>query len=266
MSFRSLSLVALGLLTVSCISHSVDLEEVGKKVTVKKGTSNERPEGFERVKFISCDEGANGRSAASNQAACENYLRNEAGRVGAELVIVEKKDEGESWAFGKTCNNCQVSAGWAYRKKKEKDKDAEAKQPVKEELADVANDDEEEDREPVVLKKKKLSPEDEPFQMGVGGVTTPGAPSGPGVPAMKSPRRPSSDHDRDAAKNPSDRSDKRIKRTRKPAESKPKTPKEKQPTEKPAEPTKDVPKDTPKDAPKDVPKDAAKPQSPAKGK
>lgn len=127
---KFLFVIVACLAAAACKSLAIDLEPAGERVGMLRTLSASQQLLFEKMKYISCDTGANGRSGASNDLSCENFLRNEAGRMGADFVLVEVQKEGESWSFGKSCNNCVLVAGWSYRKKPVAEREPAAETPT----------------------------------------------------------------------------------------------------------------------------------------
>lgn len=181
-------------MVTACTSLSVELDEKGKDVALKEDLTEADLSHYEKVKYIVCEEGSNARALHINNLSCENFLRNEAGRVEANLVVIEKSDEKTKEKFGR-CNNCVVLGGWSYRKKSPEAAKAKAQESEFEEspirtpanhLQDRDGDDEtiklSSDEEPETPKRVKYAPAStasEPFQLD--SIANTNAPSAPNV-------------------------------------------------------------------------------------
>ena len=85
--------------------------------------------------------------------------------MGADFVLIEVQKEGESWSFGKGCNNCVIVAGWSYRKKAAVERKPAAEAPV--EAEESASAEMETFSEPVNsrVKNPAAAGKYEPFQL-----------------------------------------------------------------------------------------------------
>lgn len=136
-------IVAISICTfvgISCTSPGIDLTDGGSKVKVRKPLTDKQKEEFEEIQMFQCELGTNGKTRSANAKACEHSVRNQAAEVGAEFVVADT-DPGSSRVWGKTCNNCVKTVGFAYRKRTAES--AKLKIPGMEEKDDkVAGDDE----------------------------------------------------------------------------------------------------------------------------
>lgn len=89
----SLVLVSLGFAT-GCAGLSYNLEPEGSKVEIVESLSPEQLNKMTEIKKVRCDLLKNYRTRESNIESCRNKLRNQAGRMGGTVILLDLKDVG----------------------------------------------------------------------------------------------------------------------------------------------------------------------------
>lgn len=108
----------LPLLFAGCATPSIQLNEVAASVRfVEYMTPKEKAE-YEEVGQVKCEEGMNGKMQSANITSCQNNLKNEAAKMGAEVVLMDKDKDWWQGSYGSGCDNCVKGKGLAFKKKK----------------------------------------------------------------------------------------------------------------------------------------------------
>jgi|GEM_PF-2680710 hypothetical protein len=119
MNVRFLLFISL-LFVINACSHSPmhDLNSDGESVKISKieGLGEDDLDNLEEIGNVHCEVGLNARDIEANIKACHNKLRNDAGKMGGDVIIVEDVDqnfppnENKIWKGGVATNNIKQKA------------------------------------------------------------------------------------------------------------------------------------------------------------
>ena len=118
-------LLGISLALISCAQNQVSLDDSGHDVRIVEYVHPDAKKQFDEVTQLKCEKGQNYATQKANIRSCENQLKNDAGAIGAQVVLVDpvlNRKIGQTLDTkkiigNKECVNCVTITGIALRTK-----------------------------------------------------------------------------------------------------------------------------------------------------
>ena len=105
---RNAGLIALAALILSACTASAALNEGAEAIRIQNAVPSDAE--VEMLGEVSCSFGYNAMPPNQNIKSCRNAMRNQALELGAEFLVIENQQIGDT-----NCRNCVNMFGTAYR-------------------------------------------------------------------------------------------------------------------------------------------------------